>query len=492
MKFSELLAAAGLEPRSVTGQAEVTSVVADSRCAEAGSCFVAVRGTTADGHRYIQAAAAGGCAAVVCERPPRLPESVACAVVDDSRGAVSRLAQAIRGWPARKLVKIAVTGTNGKSTVAHLIRTVLEAAGLSTGLLGTIDYQTGRRCVPASTTTPDPIVLAELTEEMVASGRTHLVMEASSHALDQRRMAGLDFRVGVFTNLSGDHMDYHGTPAEYLAAKRRLFTGLAPDAAAVANRDDRSAAEMVEHIAAPVTWFGLDSPADLRGRIDRIDLTGSRFRMLCGDRQVPTATALIGRHNVSNCLAAAAACSVLGIDLPRAAEALGTVERIPGRLERVRVPAPYQVFVDYAHTDDALENVLTSLRQVKADEARLIVAFGCGGDRDRTKRPRMARVAQKLADRIVVTSDNPRSEDPHAIIAQIVSGLSAAGRQKADVEADRRTAIGIAVDQADPADVVLIAGKGHETYQILGDRRIDFDDVQEAAEAIRRREGIPV
>ena len=491
MKFSELLAAAGLRPRSLTGQAEVTRVLADSRHVEAGSCFVAVRGTTADGHCYVPAAVAGGCAAIVCEDASVACPNVACAVVDDSREAVGRLAQALRGWPARKLTKIAVTGTNGKSTVTYLLRAVLEAAGHPTALLGTIDYQTGRRCLPAATTTPDPIVLAELTEEIVASGRTHLVLEASSHALDQRRLGGLEFRVGIFTNLSGDHIDYHHTVEEYLAAKRRLFTGLAPDAAAVANRDDARAAEMVAKIAAPVTWYGLDAPADVRGRIERLDLAGARFEVLWRDRRVSVATPLIGRHNVANCLAALAACAPLGLDLADAAEAIGTVRRIPGRLERVPTGAPYEVFVDYAHTDDALRNVLASLKQVRADDARVIVVFGCGGNRDRTKRPRMARVAQKLAERIVITSDNPRSEEPQAIIDEIVAGLNGSGRRKADIEADRRTAIGLAIDQARPGDIVLIAGKGHETYQILGDRRIDFDDVKEAEQAIRRREGAP-
>jgi UDP-N-acetylmuramoyl-L-alanyl-D-glutamate--2,6-diaminopimelate ligase len=313
-------------------------------------------------------------------------------------------------------------------------------------------------------------------------------MEASSHALDQHRTAGIDFAVGVFTNLTGDHMDYHGTEADYLAAKRRLFESLRAEATAVVNRDDRAGEAIASASAAAVVWYGLTPLADLRGRIDQIDAAGTRFAMIRAGREVPVDSPLIGRHNVLNSLAAAAACEALGVDLAATAETLAAVKRIPGRLERVDIPADYQVFVDYAHTDDALGSVLRALQPVKKD-GRLIVVFGCGGDRDRTKRPRMAHVAETFADRVVVTSDNPRSEEPEAIIEEILAGLTATGRREALVEPDRRRAIELAVELARPGDVVLIAGKGHENYQVIGDQRLHFDDVEVAAEAMRQREG---
>ena len=487
MRFSDLLVTAGLTPRRVEGDADVTEIVADSRRCRAGSCFVAVRGTAEDGHVYIPAAVAAGAAAVVCEAAGAIPQGTAWAEVADTREAAGRLAQAVRGFPARKLTCVGITGTNGKSTVAHLIRAILVAAGHRPALLGTIRYETRQRSVPAGTTTPDPIMLAELTEETVAAGGTHLVMEASSHALDQRRTAGLEFHVAVFTNLSGDHLDYHGTMQRYLAAKRRLFEELSPDAAAVINRDDPAAEQIARATAARLRWYGLSPAADLWARIDRIDSTGTDFTFQGPAGEVSTRTPLIGRHNVFNCLAAAGACLEMGVELTVAAEAIARVQRVAGRLERVAAPAPFQVFVDYAHTDDALTNVLSSLRPVTP--GRVIVVFGCGGDRDRTKRPRMARVAEEHADVVVITSDNPRSERPEAIIEQIVGGLSDTGRSRAIVEPDRRAAIALAIGQARGGDVVLIAGKGHEDYQIIGDRRIHFDDVEVASEVMRELEG---
>jgi UDP-N-acetylmuramoyl-L-alanyl-D-glutamate--2,6-diaminopimelate ligase len=424
---------------------------------------------------------------VVCEDPAGVPGEGAWAVVDDARVAIADLAQAIRGWPARRLTCIGITGTNGKTTTAHLIRHILAAAGHSPAMLGTVTYETGRRRLPADTTTPDPVTLADLMAEMVADGRTHLVMETSSHALDQRRTAGLDFRVAVFTNLTGDHLDYHKTMEDYLAAKRKLFEGLSASAAAVINRDDAAGEALAAATKARVCWYGLSSAADLWARIDRIDSNGTDFTFARGSEHLAAHTPLIGRHNVYNCLAAAAACTALDVPLPAVADALADVRCVPGRLQRVEAAAAFQVFVDYAHTDDALANVLNSLRPVT--RGRLIVVFGCGGDRDRTKRPRMGRVAEQLADQVVITSDNPRSERPEAIIEEICSGLSAEGRGRAIVEADRRAAIARAIGLAREGDIVLIAGKGHETYQIIGGRRIHFDDVETATEVLGRAAG---
>jgi len=482
--FSQLLKQAEVSAKRRDGDAEVQNVQVDSRLCGAGSCFVALRGTAQDGHSHIPAAVAAGCAAVVCEDASGVPDGLACAVVSDTHAAAGRLAQAIRGWPARRLTAIAVTGTNGKTTVAHLINSVLDDCGFKPAILGTIEYRTGARTVPSGTTTPGAVALAEMTTEMVETGRTHLVMEVSSHALDQGRAAGLSFQVAVFTNLSGDHLDYHGTMDNYLQAKRKLFECLAPQARAVINRDDTAGEDMAAASEAAVLWYGLNPAADLWARIDRIDSTGTQFTMLYGGREIPVTTPLIGRHNVYNCLAAAGACASVGVELPAVANMLAKASCIPGRLQRVNADAPYQVFVDYAHTDDALANVLGSLRPVA--EGEIIVVFGCGGDRDRTKRPRMARVAQDMADCVVITSDNPRSEDPLAIIDEITSGLNESDRARCLVEPDRRKAIRLAIEKAMPGDMVLIAGKGHENYQVIGHERVHFDDVEEAEGAIRR------
>ncbi|MBS3734976.1 MAG: UDP-N-acetylmuramoyl-L-alanyl-D-glutamate--2,6-diaminopimelate ligase [Phycisphaerae bacterium] len=485
MKFSELLNQAGVAVADRTGEADVTDVQIDSRRCGAGSCFVAVRGAQHDGHDYVAGAVDAGCSAVVCENARAVNTDVPHATVDDTRNAAGRLAQAIRGWPARRLTAAAVTGTNGKTTVAQLIRAVLTRAGRSAGLLGTIRYETPHGTRPAATTTPGPIALAELTAEMTGAGCTHLVMEVSSHALDQRRTAGLAFVVGVFTNLSGDHLDYHGTMGAYVAAKRRLFEGLAPEARAIINRDDPAGETMAAATRAEVLWFGLSPASDVWARIERLDASGSRFALCYDDREVPVTTPLIGRHNVLNCVAAGAAGLALGIELDVVAEGLACVQRVPGRLQRVAADAGFQVFVDYAHTDDALKNVLTALKPL--EHRRLILVFGCGGDRDRAKRPRMARIAQELADRMFITSDNPRSESPQAIIDEIVAGLDESGRARTTIEPDRRAAISGAIDEAEPGDIVLIAGKGHETYQDLGSHRVDFDDVAVADASLRRR-----
>jgi UDP-N-acetylmuramoyl-L-alanyl-D-glutamate--2,6-diaminopimelate ligase len=335
-------------------------------------------------------------------------------------------------------------------------------------------------------TTPDAVTLAEMMTEMLRAGSTYLVMEASSHALDQKRTAGIDFNVAIYTNLSGDHLDYHGDMDAYFRAKCQLFATLDTDAVAVINRDDPRAQAIADVTPARVVWYGLSEASDVYGRIDRIDLTGTHMAVTIGGRVHEVQSKLIGRHNAYNVLAALAALDALGVDAAEAASALGELQPIPGRLEPVATRGEWGVFIDYAHTDDALANVLSALRPLTA--SRLIVVFGCGGDRDRSKRPRMAKTAEELADRLVVTTDNPRSEDPHAIIQEIAAGLGKDGHDKADLVADRREAIARAIEQAREGDVVLIAGKGHETYQLARGKRTHFDDREVAAECIARRE----
>ena len=492
MRLAALLESAGITLRKVQGDPEVAEVVADSRRCRPGACFVAVRGANQDAHQFIPAAVAAGCSAVVCEDASSAAPGTPLAVVENSRVAVARLAQAIRGWPSRKLTCVGVTGTNGKSTTVCLIRDILLAAGHRPALLGTIFYETGGRTVEADQTTPDPIALADMTAEMAAAGKTHLVMEASSHALHQDRCAGLEFKVGVFTNLTGDHLDYHKTMADYLLAKRRLFEGLSGDAAAVLNLDDpasESLAAAARDRKARVITYGLQPAAELYARVERLDASGTQFALVCPQETVIVRTPLIGRHNVSNCLAAAGACVAMGIDIEFVAGVLGQVKIVPGRLERVQGQRPFSVFVDYAHTDDALVNVLGALKSVT--KGRLILVFGCGGDRDRTKRPRMAAVAEKLADEVIVTSDNPRTENPQAIIDEILVGFSPGALRgmgvsptRIRVQTDRRQAIASAIGMARAGDVVLIAGKGHEKYQIVGTQKHHFDDVEVAREVM--------
>ncbi|MFP4053996.1 MAG: UDP-N-acetylmuramoyl-L-alanyl-D-glutamate--2,6-diaminopimelate ligase [Phycisphaerae bacterium] len=484
MQFSHLIEKSGLTILERKGDAEVTRVTADSRQCGPGTCFVAVRGTNVDGHQFLADVAACGASAVVCERPGDLPADFPHALVKNSRRAAGPLAQAMLDWPVRKLKAVGITGTNGKTTVAHMIGSILRDAGASPALLGTIRYDTGARNVDAATTTPGAVQLAEMCAEMVSAGRTHLVMEVSSHALHQWRVAGVNFAVGVFTNITGDHLDYHRTMKRYLAAKRRLFKQLSPDAWAVINRDDPASGEMTDATPARVIMYGLNPLADLRARIGAVDATGTRFDLVYDGQEVSASMSQIGRHNVYNALAASGACLALGLEPEQVARSLGRIREVPGRLQRVQAEAGFSVFVDYAHTDDALANVLQSLRPIVS--GRLMLVFGCGGDRDRSKRPRMAGVAEQLADRIYVTSDNPRSESPEAIIAEILAGFSALGAEKTTVEPDRRQAIAMAVGEARRGDLVLIAGKGHETYQIIGPTRSDFDDAKVAAEEIHK------
>ena len=481
MRFSQLLDSAGLDKPLHGGELDVRDVQIDSRRCTSGSCFVAVKGAADDGHKYIPAAIAAGASAIVCQDAAAVPAGIPCAVTSDGQAAAGALAQAIRGWPARKLTCVGVTGTNGKTTVTYMTQSILASAGCSAALLGTIQYDTGAASHVSSMTTPGPIELSELTAEMVAAGRTHLVLEASSHALSQGRLAGLNLAAGAFTNLTGDHLDYHHDMESYLAAKSRLFQQLPAGARAVVNQDDPYGHRIGAASAAPVCWYGLTPSADLWARVERMDAAGSRFGLVYGNAERAVQTTMIGKHNVQNCLAAAGACLALGMDLGDVAESLGRLPRVPGRLERVAAAAPFSIFVDYAHTDDAMVNVLGALRPIT--RGRLILVFGCGGDRDRTKRPRMAAVAERMADVVIVTSDNPRSEQPEAIIAEILTGFSPSGRAKAAVEIDRHAAIAMAIGQAREGDVVLIAGKGHEKYQIIGEQRLDFDDVKVAADA---------
>lgn len=481
MKLGKLLGT--LEDRREEGiipsqhQATVQALACDSRLVEPGTVFVAVKGPWLDGHDYISEALSKGALAIVAQRPIT---GAPCVVVPDSQLALGKLAQAFYAEPGQSMTKIAVTGTNGKTTFCYILRSILKAAGHESLMFGTIGHMIGQEFAPAGNTTPGPLELAELMGKACSAGIRYVVLEASSHALDQGRLAGLNFEVAVFTNLSGDHLDYHGSMEQYLQAKAILFEGLTGTATAVLNRDDPASQELAKRTQAKNIWYGLSSDdnvwaSDLSGGVD-----GSRFVLNCAGSELKVKIQLAGRHNVMNALAAAGAAMALGVDGKTIAQGIAQLEAVPGRLEAVNWDGPFQVLVDYAHTHDALGNVLRALRAITKN--KLIVVFGCGGDRDKTKRPKMGAAASAQADKIFVTNDNPRTEDPTQIIQQILAGISSQAQDRTQVIADRQEAIHAALSSAQPSDVVLIAGKGHETYQIIGTERRPFDDRQVVAQ----------
>jgi len=494
MTFTELLALISPDnpPRICT----------DSRLVGKGDVFVAIKGTAHDGHDFIDQALFNGAKYVVCQAPKSSADhrgsNIEIISVRDSAEAAAILAQASRGNPASKLTNLAVTGTNGKTTVAYLVRSVIQTAGEKCGLLGTIVYDTGSAVSQSILTTPDATAIAESQAQMVEAGAKYMVIEASSHALSQNRLAGINFKAAAFTNIARDHLDYHENRREYLAAKTRLFSSLSSDAVAVLNKQSAEAESVVMQTRAQILWYAVDAPADISGHIESMDISGTAFILEYAGQRQKVKTPLVGRYNVSNHLAAAGLCLVVGFDLPAIVAGLSALQAIPGRLEKVDWPGDFSVIIDYAHTDDALEKVLAALKPLC--RGRLMVVFGCGGDRDRTKRPAMARVAEELADFVIVTSDNPRTERPEAIIDEIVAGFengpaipytelrdtSDARRETKIIEPDRRKAIALAIKAATKDDIVLIAGKGHEDYQIIGRQKFDFSDRQVAKECLCR------
>ncbi len=460
---------------------DITSIACDSRRVKNGSLFVAMRGEKSDGHNFILPASDQGAAAIVSEKLE--PTSrVTNIVVPDTRAALADVAAAFYHNPSRHLKMTGVTGTNGKTTFTFLLKHLCERALLRSGLIGTVRYEVGERILPAARTTPESLEVQELLFQIRNAGCKAAVMEVSSHALEQQRVRNVEFDVAVFTNLTQDHLDYHGTMENYFAAKSRMFTGLAShkkNAKAVINIDDRYGVQLVEKCSAPVLTYGVGTRADFRASNMKIDFSGTSYQLDAHGKSYLVRLPLIGRFNVYNSLAAIAAASVLGIDVRTAVLALANAPFVPGRLEAVPVKRQFRVFVDYAHTDDALLNVMKTLRELSPN--RLIVVFGCGGNRDRAKRPKMGAAVDSLADWAIITSDNPRKEDPAAIIADVERGFR--GRNF-EVISDRREAIFKAVAMAEPRDIVLLAGKGHEDYQEFADRTIPFDDVEIARQAV--------
>jgi len=456
---------------------EVTGIAYDSRKVRPGELFVALRGQHTDGHNFLEVAIERGATAVIIERNGIPTRRAAKIKVEDSRKALARAAAQFYGNPASRLKLIGVTGTNGKTTVTFLLKKILEESGTRTGLIGTVAYVIGERQIPAARTTPEALELQSMMAQMLRAGCGACAMEVSSHALDQHRVHGIDFDVAVFTNLTQDHLDYHGDMDRYFAAKTTLFHSLgagSKQGCAVINLDDERGKALFDdaRVRAKKITYGIVEAADVRATNVRMSSSGTEFTVDSPVGRTSVRTPLIGRHNIYNSLAALAVAFGLGIDLKRAASALGKFDRVPGRLDKVAGTGAFHVFIDYAHTDDALLNVLTTLRELA--QGKLIVVFGCGGNRDAGKRPKMGRVAERLADFIVLTSDNPRKEDPREILRQIEAGFS--DPAKYEVVVDRREAIGRALARAKRNDIVLIAGKGHEAYQEFSDTIVPFDD----------------
>jgi UDP-N-acetylmuramoyl-L-alanyl-D-glutamate--2,6-diaminopimelate ligase len=479
--------AAALPTRQVIGTIDrtVESIAYDSRRVQRNGLFVALRGEKADGHEFIDSAIEKGASVIVTEREEQHPR-VTCLVVENTRAALADLSANFYGHPAWKLELAAVTGTNGKTTPNFLIKHICEKAGLSCGLIGTVRYEIGERILPAIRTTPESLDLQELLAQIVNAGCRAAAMEVSSHALAQDRTRGLEWNVAVFTNLTQDHLDFHGTMENYFDSKAKLFARLSSQEkkrkpVAIVNIDDRYGEQLLkkieQHVA--VVTYGRSVLADFRASNYRVEFSGSSYQLDAHGKSYLVRVPLIGGFNVANSVAALAAANAMGISLRDAVLSLGKSPQVPGRLELVPAKRQFQVFVDYAHTPDALRNVLKTLRELEPH--RLIVVFGCGGNRDREKRPLMGEIVDRQADYAIVTSDNPRKEDPNAIIVEIEKGFRSSRYEKM---VDRTQAIDRAITLAQPRDFVLIAGKGHENYQEFADHTVPFDDIQVARRAI--------
>ena len=498
VRLGELLHA--IRPSRVLGSIDlgVKAVVADSRSVMPGSLFVALPGEKSDGHTYVSEAVAKGAIGIVVTRPVNVSSPVSIIEVEDGREALALLSAAFYHYPARRLRLTGVTGTNGKTTITFLVREILKAAGRRVGLIGTIAYELGEEKLNAPHTTPDPPLLQRLLAEVVNHGIEDVVMEVSSHALELSRVKGCEFDVGVFTNLTQDHLDFHGDMERYFSAKEKLFAELGKDSKkqgpkrAIINRDDSWGQRLLHRTGVPTWSYGCSREADIWSDEVFADVKGIRFRAHTPSGDCLIRSPLLGSYNVSNILAAIGVGLHYGLPLETLQKGISEVANVPGRFEPLDEGQDFTVIVDYAHTEAALDRLLHAVQAVS--QAKILTVFGCGGDRDPGKRFPMGKTAARLSDRVIITSDNPRSENAFDIIHEIergvAEGIQAGGRTTGyEIISDRKNAIDKAIHAAKTGDVVVVAGKGHEDYQLIGSERLAFDDRVVAREAIRKRLG---
>ena len=451
---------------------EISSVCFDSRKITPGALFVAIPGTQTDGHQYMQQAMEQGAAAIVCQEMPPHTLSIPCIEVDCSKEALGTIASAFYGYPSQALKLVGVTGTNGKTTTATLLYRLFKELGYACGLISTIENYVDNIGLPSHHTTPDSLELNQLLAKMVAKGCAYCFMEVSSHAVAQARIAGLHFSGAIFSNLTHDHLDYHGSFAAYLQCKKSFFDRLSPQAFALVNGDDKNGKVMIQNTAAHTYTYACKSPANFHGRVVEQSIEG----MLLKIEGTEVSCSFIGRHNAYNLLAVYAAARLLGVDGQETLPILSNLKSVPGRLEYIKGKKGITAIVDYAHTPDALKNVLDTLQEIRMADQSLYTVVGCGGDRDKAKRSKMARIAFDQSTQVIFTSDNPRSEDPMEIIQEMLQGVTPQERAHCICITDRREAIKTALLMAPPKSMVLVAGKGHENYQEVKGIRVHFDD----------------
>lgn len=473
MKLSELIK--NIDKYDIvanSGDFQVKGLSCDSREVMRDFVFVAIKGTHEDGHKFIDSAIERGARAIVLDSLVKnKPDSVSIIQVKDARRALAQLSSSFWGDPSSKINVVGVTGTNGKTTITYLIEAILKEAKINPAVIGTVNYRIKNKIIPSRNTTPGPVELQPMLSSMIKEGAAYAVMEVSSHALDQGRVEGIKFHSAIFTNLTQDHLDYHLSLENYFLAKTKLFRGLNPESFAIINSDDAYAVKLKKLTKAKIVTYGIVNRADVMAEEIKFDIGHTEFMLKTAASKKLIRSRLIGRHNVYNILASIAWALKEGLGLSMIESAIAKFNTVPGRLERVESKGKFSIFVDYAHTEDALKNVINTLRPISS--GKIIVVFGCGGERDISKRPKMGHIVTELADYAVITNDNPRSEDPDKIINDIRKGIS---KNNYCVIPDRKEAIIKSLTLANDNDIILIAGKGHETYQILKDKTISFDD----------------
>ena len=464
---------------------EVQGISCSSKVVRDNFIFVAIKGNKDDGHKFIEDAVNKGAKAVVVQIPnpkSQIPKDISVIGVRDTRKAVAKLAAAFYKNPSSQLKVVGITGTNGKTTISYLIESILKEAGFNPAVIGTINYRFKDKVISSKNTTPGPIELQSMLAQMRGEGVNYAVMEVSSHALDQDRTGAVNFHSAIFTNLTQDHLDYHKTKANYFRAKSKLFKDLSSGSFAIINNDDAYGAKIKKLTKAKIITYGIDCSSDIQARDIRFDISQTEFILKTAEIKTNFQTRLIGRHNVYNILASVAFALSEGLDLEVVKSAIERFNFVPGRLERINGNADFSVFVDYAHTEDALSNVIKALRRLS--QKRIIVVFGCGGERDKTKRPKMGHVVSELADYAIITNDNPRSENPQAIIDDIKKGIR---KNNYCIIPQRQEAIIKSLSLAKSGDIILVAGKGHENYQILKDKAVHFDDREVITACLRSK-----